>query len=129
MRTRILASLAVAAALSLALVAPAAQAGGNVAIGVTFGAPAYYPPPVAYYPPAPAYYPPAPVYLPPPVVYRPAPVYYGPPVVAFRYGYPGYGYSGHGYRGPGWQGGYRGPVHGYGPPAPRPYGPGGGHRY
>jgi hypothetical protein len=59
----------------LAVSAPLAQAGGTrVFVGVGFGGPLYYPPPVYYYPP--------PVYYPPPaVVYAPPPGWGTPPVV------------------------------------------------
>ncbi len=71
-----LAALAVAGLIATLAVAPPAAA--RVHVGIGFGVPLFYPPPVVYAP-SPYYY-----YPPPPVVYSPPPAYYPPP--------PGYGY-------------------------------------
>lgn len=80
-------------ALSLFTLAPRAEAGPRVSIGIGIGVPFFAPPVYAY----PYYVAPPP----PPVIYAPAPAYYyyGPPRRAGWYGH------GHG-RGHGW--GHRG---------------------
>ena len=75
---------------------PAAQARDSFSIGLNFGSPYYYAPPVQYYSPPPVVY-----YPSPPVYYYGAPrSYYYQPAPQASFGY--------------WNGGGRGGEHGWG---------------